>query len=59
MAKKYEYIQGIDQNTTQTNHQKDLMSSKVKHNWAIPAAYSPCRYADDEAKHFPTEKLQN
>ena len=53
MAKNYEQFLTTDQNTPQTKHRKNLMSSKKNNNRAIHANFSSCRYQVDEARRNP------
>ena len=48
MAKKHRHIEKTDQNTSQTDCRKYLISSKKKNAWAIVACFSPYRYGNDE-----------
>ena len=52
MSKKYGHIWRTNQNNPDIMHQSDLMSSKEKHNWRIPAVYSPFGYDDNETRHI-------
>ena len=55
MAKKYKLFQRTDQNTPQTKHRKNLMTSKKNNNRAILADFSPYRFEVSERSHFPTK----
>ena len=57
MAKKYGHIWRTNQNIPDIMHQSDLMSSKEKHKWRIPAVFSPFGYDDDETRHITSKKF--
>ena len=53
MAKNYRHSQRTDQNTTQTNYRKCLMSKK-KNNLAFLADFNPSRYEVNKNGQNPT-----
>ena len=55
MAKKYNHFQKTDQNTPQTKHRKNLMSSKKNNNRSFFADFGSYRYEVNERSHFPTK----
>ena len=55
----WRHNQRTDQNTPQTNHRKDSMSSRPKQNWPILANVTPSRYDDEKKGHVPRKKLEN
>ena len=57
-AKKYKYLWTIDLKVPQTSYRKDLMLSKRKQFWVMPADFSPYRTEFNEKSHNSTKKIQ-
>ena len=53
--KKYRQYWRTDQNPHHTYYRKEMISTKQKQNWAVPANVSLGRYDDDEMRHILTK----